>query len=311
MFRGIAPAKIILFGEHAVVYGQPAIAAPVTSLYAEAIAQTTDCAFHLIALDLGSQQIALDTEHSLALVARLTFDTLKLPPPQASLQIRSTIPLASGLGSGAAISAAIVRAIGALTEHSLSDEQVNEIVYEVEKIYHGTPSGIDNTVIVYNQVVYFVRGEPIQQIVVKKPLHLLIADTGRKALTKDSVGDVRKLVETKPDQYKPIIAQIGEIAKQARAAMAAGNIERLGALMDENHRLLDQLTVSSPELEMLVNAARKAGAIGAKLSGGGRGGNMIALCTGETLSTVRQALEQAGAARVIETTIAATEEDSQ
>lgn len=308
MFRGTAPAKIILFGEHAVVYGQPAIAAPVSSLLAEAIAKPVDHPFHLIALDLDSQQINLEAEHSLALAARLTFETLNIPPPQASIQIRSTIPLASGLGSGAAISAAIVRAICEIAENQLSDEQVNEIVYEVEKIYHGTPSGIDNTVIVYNQVVYFVRGKPIQHIDVKNPLHLLIADTGRKALTKDAVGDVRKLVESNPDKYQPIIEHIGIIAKQARAAMASGDIDYLGVLMGENHRLLDNLTVSSPELDGLVAAASDAGALGAKLSGGGRGGNMIALCTEETLEPIQVALEQAGAQRVIQTTIAATED---
>ncbi|MCA9913062.1 MAG: mevalonate kinase [Anaerolineae bacterium] len=308
MFRGTAPAKIILFGEHAVVYGQPAIAAPVNSLFAEAIASPINSPFHLIALDLESQQIPLTAEHSLALAARLTFNALELSPPQASIQIRSTIPLASGLGSGAAISAAIVRSICSLMEQRLSDEQINEIVYEVEKIYHGTPSGIDNTVIVYNQVVYFVRGEPIQHLQVKRPLRLLIADTGRKALTKIAVGDVRKLVEANPGKYTSIIEQIGTIAKQAQAAMSSGELDRLGILMDENHCLLDQLTVSSPELETLVNAARQAGAAGAKLSGGGRGGNMIALCTEETKSSVRSALEQAGAQRIIETTIAATEE---
>jgi len=310
VYRGTAPAKIILFGEHAVVYGQPAIAAPVTSLTAEATATHTGQSFHLVALDLDSQQIPLDAEHSLALVSRLTFEVLRIPPPRATVQIRSTIPLASGLGSGAAISAAIVRAICALTECDLSDEQVNDIVYEVEKIYHGTPSGIDNTVIVHNRVVYFVRGETIQAVAVKKPLHLLIGDTGKKALTKIAVGDVRKLVESKPHRYEPIIQRIGDLTQKARTAIAAGDLMTLGSLMTENHSLLDQLTVSAPELDTLVAAAQQAGALGAKLSGGGRGGNMIALCTEETLATVADALRTAGAQRVIETTISTTEEQN-
>lgn len=307
MFRGTAPAKIILFGEHAVVYGEPAIAAPVTSLYAEAIATPTDEAFHLIALDLDGKQISLQAEHSLALVSRLTFDTLGILPPNASVQVRSTIPLASGLGSGAAISAAIVRAICALTGCELTTAQTNEIVFEVEKIYHGTPSGIDNTVIVHNQVIYFVRGTPIEPVAVRVPLHLLIADTGHRALTKFAVGDVRTLVEAEPTRYRRVIEQIGDLTKSARAAIANGNLSMLGKLMDENHALLHELTVSSPELDALVAAARHAGALGAKLSGGGRGGNMIALCTSDTLATIQQALADAGAQRIVQTTIDATE----
>ncbi|RMG89418.1 MAG: mevalonate kinase, partial [Chloroflexi bacterium] len=169
---------------------------------------------------------------------------------------------------------------------------------------HGTPSGVDNTVIVYEQPVYFVKGQPIERLVFSEEYRLLIADTGKAALTRIAVGDVRKLYEREPERIQPVLDEIGEVVVQARLALEAGDSLTVGKLMWRNHELLDQLTVSSAELDALVAAARNAGALGAKLSGGGRGGNMIALVTEETRSEVREALIAAGAVRVFETVVA-------
>ncbi len=134
----------------------------------------------------------------------------------------------------------------------------------------------------------------------------LVADTGKRALTKTAVGDVRKLYEAHPQQITTTLENIGNIATQARHAIEQGEIQSIGQLMNENHRLLQALTVSSPELDALVKAARDTGAAGAKLSGGGRGGNMIALIYSETEAAVRQALLKAGAASVITTIVETT-----
>jgi mevalonate kinase len=304
MIRVSAPAKIILFGEHAVVYGQPALAVPVSSLRAEAVAEFHHDKLTIIARDLDNKIITFDGEDPLAESIRLTLQKLNIEAPQAKITVQSNIPIASGLGSGAAITTVLVRALCELIQHPLSAEDLNQLVYEVEKIHHGTPSGIDNTVVVYEQAIYFVRNQPIQPIENAMPLTLLIANTGIASLTKVAVGDVRKLVDSKPERIQPILEKIGAIVNAARQAMQHGNISQLGELMYANHELLQQLTVSSPELDKLVEVAKADGALGAKLSGGGRGGNMIALVTDETKANVRQALLDAGAVQVYETIVA-------
>lgn len=296
-----ASAKIILFGEHAVVYGEPAIAVPVSSLraYAEV---TENTPFQIIARDLNDKIITFDGEDPLAQVVRITLEALNMPIPDISIAVRSDIPIASGLGSGAAISTAITRALLDYFEMVLPLDAINEIVYEVEKFHHGTPSGIDNTVIVYEQSVYFVREQAIEMIENSKPLQIIVADTGKVALTRDSVGDVARLYE-ESDETKDIIHEIGIIARNAREAMQSGDLQKLGSLMLENHALLQKITVSSPELDKLVDVAMSAGAMGAKLSGGGRGGNMITLVDENTSKQVQNALKKAGAVRVFETTV--------
>ncbi|MGD9100999.1 MAG: mevalonate kinase [Anaerolineae bacterium] len=306
-----APGKVILFGEHAVVYGQPAIAAPVHQVRATASVEpgAPGSGLTLAAVDLD-QVVALTQapqDDPLAAMARLTLAHLGTSPPDATLTIHSTIPIASGMGSGTAVSTAIVRALAACLGRQLATETVSALVYEVEKLHHGTPSGIDNTVVAYGMPVYFVRGGAIETFGVGAALHLLIGDTGVASSTRVAVGDVRRAWEGDRPSYERLFAQVGEVVGRARDLIeAGGEAVRLGALMDCNHELLRLMDVSSPELEQLVTAARAAGALGAKLSGAGRGGNMIALVEPGDEARVAEALHQAGAVRVIETALPAS-----
>ncbi|GAB5490149.1 MAG: mevalonate kinase [Phototrophicaceae bacterium] len=298
-----ASAKIILFGEHAVVYNKPAIAIPVNSLRAYAEVEAENTAFQIVARDLDNEIITFEGDNPLSQIVRATLEVLNQDIPNIRLSVRSNIPIASGLGSGAAISTAIVRELADYFAITLSQETINDLVYEVEKIHHGTPSGIDNTVIVYEQAMYFWRKNLIEPIRSGADFRILIADTGKKSLTKHAVGDVRKLYESFPKATYSTIDFIGRITEEAKSAMEGGDERVLGFLMRENHMLLQQLTVSSPELDNLVETAIKNGALGAKLSGGGRGGNMIALVNDETAEKVAEALKSAGAVRVIETVL--------
>jgi mevalonate kinase len=309
-FSASAPGKIILFGEHAVVYGRPAVAVPVTEVAAKVTVNANPRgepgAVVIQAPDIGLEAMLddLPSEHPLGLAVRECASALKVKHiPACSLRIKSTIPVAAGLGSGAAVSVAILRALSAYLGHPLSDEQVCALAFEVEKLYHGTPSGIDNTVITYARPVYFVKGKPIQRLQVKSPFTIVIGDTGIASPTSATVGEVRKAWQKSKDQYEAFFDSTGAIADSARQAIEAGGIELLGPLMDANHGLLRKLGVSCPELEALVLAARKAGALGAKLSGGGRGGNMIALVTAKNADKVAGALRDAGAVRTIVTQV--------
>lgn len=307
MTQSSAPGKIILFGEHAVVYGRPALAVPVTQVRADV--EISDAAHGGIWIDapgvnLHAELNTLPSDHPIASVINNLFFLLRVSPfPNLEIRIVSSIPVASGLGSGAAVTVALTRALSVHLHHSMSDEEVNAFTYEIEKLHHGTPSGIDNTVVTYARPVYFVKGQPIEIFKVGKPFTILIADTGIPAPTRESVGDVRRLWMNDLSRWETVFDKIGEVSFTARRAIEAGKPELLGELMNENHALLQKLTVSSPELDRLVEAACSAGASGAKLSGGGRGGNMIALVTDDVGETVSLSIKEAGAKNIIVTQV--------
>lgn len=307
MPKSSAPGKVILFGEHAVVYGRPALAVPVTQVHADVdVSNSSRAGMWIDAPDINLQAElnTLPSDHPLASVIHNFLFLARISPfPNLEIKITSTIPVASGLGSGAAVTVALTRALAAHLRHAMSDEEVNAFAYEIEKLYHGTPSGIDNSVVTYARPVYFVRDQPMETFRVGRPFTIVIADTGISAPTKESVGDVRRLWMRDRSRWESVFDKIGEISFTARRAMEAGKYELLGELMDENHTYLQKITVSSPELDQLVEAARAAGARGAKLSGGGRGGNMIALVEPDSAESVSASLRDSGAKNTIITQI--------
>lgn len=306
---GSACGKIILFGEHAVVYGRPALAVPLSQIRARAtvVARAKD-GIVIHARDLGRDIVVNDAlvEDALAAITRLTLEKHGAAE-NLDITVESDIPLASGLGSGAAISTAIVRALSTYFEKVLAPAEISALVYETEKMYHGTPSGIDNTVIAYEQAVRFRRGTPLPEITpfqIARPFTLVIANTGIASPTKITVGDVRRGWEQEPARYEKIFDNIAAIVEQAQEALARGENEMLGELMTLNQRELVALGVSSREIENLLEAGLRAGAGGGKLSGGGRGGNVIFYVEEEHAEEVRRAVLEAGAAGVILTRVA-------
>jgi mevalonate kinase len=260
----------------------------------------------LKALDIGldGNLSDLPKDHPLAAVIWKATEALNLSHiPACSIQVTSSIPIAGGMGSSAAVSVAVLRAFSALMGHPLSNEQVSTLAYEVEVIHHGTPSGIDNTVITYAQPVYFIKGQAPELLRVKEPFTLVIGDSGVQSSTAGMVGGVRQRHEKAFEEYEAIFEAVGKVADTARFSIESGKVEALGPLMDENQALLARMGVSSPDLEHLITAARTAGALGAKLSGAGGGGNMIALVTPDTANRVAEALKDAGAAHTIITEV--------
>jgi mevalonate kinase len=307
-FATKAPGKIILLGEHAVVYHRPAIAIPVTQVAAHAsvtanpLGQPGMVRIEAPDIALSCHLHELSDLHPLATAVNSVAEALGIQSiPACTLRITSTIPIASGLGSGAAVSVAIARSLSAFLGHPLEDDQVSNIAYRVDQIYHGAPSGVDNTVIAYAQPVFFIRGQPFQRLCTHEKFTMVIGDTGIGTPTGEVVMDLRRRWQAQPAGYEPMFDQIGAIVQQARTLLEDGPIQQLGPLMTQNHSLLQQMDISCPELDALVNAALSAGASGAKLCGGGRGGNMIALAgeAPDSPERIAAALRMAGAVNTI------------
>lgn len=303
-----APGKIILFGEHAVVYNRPAVAIPVHQVQARALVAPDLTApsgrvwIEAPDIQLSADLATLPTGDPLKIAVEGVREYLKLSAlPAARLQVRSTIPVAAGLGSGAAVSVAVIRALAAFLGSPLPDDAVCALAYRVEQRLHGTPSGIDNTVVTYARPICFQRGQPFALFPVARELTFVIADTGIKSSTAAAVGAVREAWKKEPARYEQIFDEVATIVMDARLALESGSTVELGRLMNANHQLLKELDVSSPELDRLVQAAQDGGAAGAKLSGGGRGGNMIALVEPERSNYLAARLSNAGAVRTLVT----------
>jgi len=310
VFSASVPGKIILFGEHAVVYGYPAIAIPVSEVRVKAVVSprigitSGEIIIHAPEVGIHSSLDDLPMSNPLVEIVHQIKETLNIERfPSCNIDISSTIPVAAGLGSGAAVSAAIIRALSGFMGNPLSDESVSKITFDIEKLHHGTPSGIDNTVVVYNKPVYFIKDQPFEHIDPTEPITILIGDTGIQRPTKETVGEVREKRNNNPETIERIFSAIGSITKTARQSIEGGCPDRLGPLMDENHQLLKELDVSSKELDQLVAAAKGAGALGAKLSGGGKGGNIVALVKPSNSEKISAALTEAGAVNIFKTLI--------
>ncbi len=310
-----APGKAILFGEHAVVYGRPAIAVPISQVCATATVRSAPLGQGIImrATDLQQERALVrvtdpgDPLYPIAMTVRNVLDWVRVQrEPDLTLRVSSTVPMARGLGSGASLSTAVVRALARHLGRDLSSLEVSDLVYQTEVFYHGTPSGIDNTVIAFEQPVFFVREQPIEVLRVGCPLWLVVGDTGIASPTRVAVGDVRRSWEPDQARYEAWFEAIAAIVLQARQAIIAGQQHRIGPWMDENQRILEDIGVSSKELNQLIDAARRAGASGAKLCGAGRGGNMIALVSEESADGVAAALRRAGAVSTIVTRVDST-----
>jgi mevalonate kinase len=301
MGRGSGFGKTILFGEHFVVHGVPGIASAVDSA-TDAEVKKTQKGINVMDKRTGAKGYAEKKKlQQLESIERM-LKAMKLDPKKVAMDIwlGGNLPGFSGLGASAASSVAIARAIAEEFNLTLSDEKINDVAYEAEKAYAGNPSGIDNTAATFGGLIWFKKNlgggsNTIEQLGIREPVEIIIGNTGIVANTKAMVAGVAERKEQNPEEYGTIFRQAEELAHKGRKALEKFDLKQVGELMNENHRLLQEIEVSCKELDYLVDLARKQGAFGAKMTGGGGGGCMLALTPGKMLQEkVTSAIENEG-----------------
>ncbi len=295
---GKAHGKIILLGEHAVVYGEPAIAFPFKAAPVEVTITKSEIPTRIQSdYFQGFLHEAPQSLNNFKILVKTLCSDLHRSSDGLSITITSDIPAERGMGSSAAVATALVRALFAYFNVPLDREKLLSYVDMSEKIAHGNPSGLDARVTSSEDPVFYKKGHAVVPFDMNSTGYLIAADTGVKGQTRQAVEAVAEQVEGLPDQTLAAIRQLGSLTLQAKKAIESNHMITLGSTMTEAHDILKHLQVSSEKLDVLVDTALKHGALGAKLTGGGRGGCMIALAsTKEDAENIAIKLMEQGAA---------------
>lgn len=298
------PGKVSLFGEHAVVFGEPALVAAIGKRLTVSVEDRSDRLIRISAMDLHVPGVVLTfTEESPELTVETDYgrvvgavgyvrEAIEMVSGHlearkgVNITIRSEMPVGAGLGTSAAVAVGTVAAYAILTGHELDSTEIARLAHETEIRVQGIASPMDTAVATHGGMLYIMPAYPqphIERLPITSGLPMVIGYTEREFRTSELVKRVCEMRETYPELVSPILQCIGKITERAKAALARGDLPSLGSLMNVNHGLLDSLGVSSKSLNDMVYSARFAGAIGSKMTGAGGGGCMIALCPGKEL----------------------------
>lgn len=298
MSTGISTAKMILFGEHAVVYGEPAISVPFTQALIKT--EVSPSAENQFASTFFTGPIE-EMPPFLDGIKRLILSIQKLleQPEPVTVKVLSDVPVGRGLGSSAAVATSVTRGLYNYYEKKLTEEMLLKLVNQAEDVAHGNASGLDAVTVVTERPVWYAKGKNMETIHFAGELIFVVADTGIPSETKAAVADVGVLCKKEPLQYMPLIKELGGISWEMKGILETSIDKiRIGEAMNRSQSILKKLTVSDPKLENLIQVALSAGAYGAKLTGGGRGGCMFAIVENrEIAEKVVKALQANGSAK--------------
>lgn len=288
--------KAILLGEHAVVYGYPALA---VALDRGVLASRTDGPPRVRVPQFGLDFSPGDVSETSSLRPTLDAIAARARPITDTLTLHFELPTSRGLGTSAALGVAVARALLG-TSADVPEASVEYAAQAAEESFHGRPSGLDLTTSLRGGALCFTKGTPprVEPVDVRERFSLVIADTGRRPPTSELVAGIKALRDQDACRVDDTFERIGVLVERAAQALRAGDLAWLGQLMDENHALLQTLRLSTPALDQGCEAARRAGALGAKLTGAGGGGALLALCRRGSEDPVRRALSAAGLAQV-------------
>jgi mevalonate kinase len=296
---GWGRGKVILLGEHAVVYGHPALAAAL-DLGVSATAERVEPGRGALRVRAWELDLPATSDAPPARALRALEAALELPEAGCELEAVATVPARAGLGSSAAWAVAATRALAALARRELADEDVERIAGEAEKIFHGRPSGVDVALATRGGVGLFQRAQGLAPVAVA-PFDLVIGLSGEPRDTAARVADVARRREAQPEDTDARLGRLGELAAHGAHALARGAVRTLGPLLDAAQEDLAGLGLSTPRLDAMIAAARAAGALGAKLTGAGGGGAMIALPPPAGPEAIVEALRALGAGALVVT----------
>jgi mevalonate kinase len=282
--KASAPGKVLLLGEHAVVYGHPALAAALGRRVTVEVEQDPQGpSVELLAPDAkgaigAAKDVAIPVPPEL-IRAAADLAAAAGASPRFRARVRSEVPLGGGLGSSAALGVALARAFSQLARRECPPERAERLALELERVFHGAPSGVDPAICARGGVILFRRGDPpqVESVSLRSPFHVAIALTGVLRGTRSTVLPLSARRAERPDLYDPMLSFLGELARGGASALERGDLQDLGIRFDAAHGVLSAVGVSCPELEDAVSVLRRAGALGAKLTGAGGGGAAIAL----------------------------------
>ena len=258
---GQAHSKIILIGEHAVVYGYPAISLPLLEVEVTCRVVPATTPWRLF------------EEDTLSMAVYASLEYLNIKDAYIRCQIDSAIPEKRGMGSSAAISIAAIRAVFDYYQAELPHDVLEILINRAEMIAHMNPSGLDAKTCLSDQPIRFIKNVGFEELAMDLSAYLVIADTGVYGHTREAI----QVVESKGKEALPFLYALGELTRQAEEAIKARDAVMLGEILTKAHGNLKEIGVSSLEADALVNTALQHGALGAKMSGGGLGGCIIAL----------------------------------
>ena len=270
------------------VYGYPALAAGIAR---GVNASAKQAAESLLKVQPWNVQFKPGDDHNLARAFEVALSQQTLSHP-VEINAQVSLPGGAGLGCSASLGVAVIAALDELSNIDRTPQELAALALEWERVFHGTPSGVDNTMAACGGVARFTKGAPLQPIVVKTPLQLVIGHSGEQSSTKEVVDGVRRLRDRETARVDKVFEAISALVGNGELAIKRGDMKALGQLMDMNQALLSSLMLSTPKLEALCRAAREAGAFGAKLTGAGAGGCMIALVDDESADRVHKAIAE-------------------